>query len=258
MPDNSTDDMTEMLVRYMDNELLPDEKAAVEKLMHDDAEVNEHYQYLLAAKQSIRHQNLKQRVQNVHEAYINSKSGDETSTTKIVRPSVFKTFMRVAAIFIAVIAGYGVFEYSTTTNQSVYNNNFINYQLPVNRGINNTNSIDSLYSTANYTAVINAFEEKPQKNQEDYFIAAQSYLQLNNTDKAIQSFLEVKRLNDANAQKYFVDETDYYLALAYIKAGSIQDAENLLKKITSDKQNLYYNNAKEISDYKLKILKLKK
>lgn len=258
MPGNSTDDILEMLVRYMDNELLPDEKQVVEKMLHENADLNERYQYLLAAKHAIRYQNLRQRVQSVHNEYINSANSNQSVLPKIVRPSVFKTFIRVAAVFVAVIAGYGIFEYSTTTNQSVYNNSFINYELPVNRGINNTSSIDSLYAVANYNAAIKTFEEKSQKNQEDYFIAAQSYLHLNNTGKAIQAFSEVKKLNDASAQKYFVDETDYYLALAYIKAGNINEAENLLNKITADKQNLFYNKAKEISGYKLSILKLKK
>ncbi len=257
MPDNSTDDITEMLVRYIDNELSPDEKPVVEKMLFENADINERYQYLLAAKQAIRYQYLKQRVHALHNKYINSEIA-ETIPPAIVKLSVFKIFLRVAAVLIAVIAGSAIFEYATTTDQSVYNNNFINYELPVNRGVSNTNSIDSLYSAANYTAVIKSFEEKPQKNQEDYFIAAQSYLHLDNTDMAIQSFLEVKKLNDASTQKYFVDETDYYLALAYIKASNIDAAENLLTNITADKQNLFYDKAKEISGYKLSILKLKK
>jgi tetratricopeptide (TPR) repeat protein len=257
MPDNSTDNITELLVKYMDNELLPDEKPAVEKMLHENAEVKERYQYLLAAKQAIRHENLKQRVQRVHDEYISTGTTNKTVSAKVIKPSAFKIFMRIAAVFIAVIAGYGIFQYASTTNQSVYNNNFINYELPVNRGVNNTSSIDSLYTAANYNAVIKTFEEKPQKNQQDYFIAAQSYLHLDNTQKAIQSFLEVKKLNDASAQKYFVDETDYYLALAYIKTGNVDDAENLLNKITADKQNLFYNKAKELSGYKLTILKMK-
>src|ERR1700710_2147092 len=98
MPDNSTDNITELLVRYMDNELLPDEKPAIEKMLHENADVNEGYQYLLAAKQAIRHENLKQHVQNVHADFIYSKSVDTNSPAKIVKLSAFKMFMRVAAI----------------------------------------------------------------------------------------------------------------------------------------------------------------
>jgi len=257
MLDNYTNDISELLIKYMDNELSPDEKTAVEKMLHEDADVNERYQHLLAAKQAIRHQNLKQRVRLVHDEYI-SERANNINITKTKTPSIFKTFMRVAAVFIAVIAGYGVFEYSTTTTQSIFNDNYISYQLPVNRGADETDEIDSLYAAKNYTAVVNAFEQIPQKSQEDYFIAGQSYLSLDNTDKAIKCFLDVKKINNSSAQKYFVDETDYYLALAYLKAGNIDEAENLLNKITADKQNLYYKKAKDISGYKLRILKLKK
>ena len=39
--------------------------------------------------------------------------------------------MRVAAVFFIAVAGYSIFQYSTTNTQDVFNDNFINYQLPV-------------------------------------------------------------------------------------------------------------------------------
>ncbi len=258
MPDNFTGDITEMLIRYMDNELSEKEKPAVEKLLQENAEANERYQLLLAAKQAIRSGGLKQRVQKIHDEYIQANAKTEPAHAKVVRASsVFKTFMRIAAVFVIAVGGYGVYEYSTTNNASVFNNNFAKYELPVNRGENSTNDIDSLYNASNYAAAINAFEAKTQKDQKDYFIAGQSYLQLNNADKAIAAFEQIQNLNSTSTTKYFVEETDYYLALAFIKAGKISEAQSQLDKITSDKQHLFYNQAKNISGLKLHILKLK-
>lgn len=259
MPGSSANDIMEMLIRYIDDELSPDERTSTEKILRENADVDERYQYLLAAKQAIRSQKLKQRVQAAHNEYLHTEVPVKMIQQKIVKSSsFFRALMRVAAVFIALIAGFGIFEYGTTTDQSVYRENFINYELPVNRGAGNMSNIDSLYSSANYTEVINAFEGNQQRNQKEYFITAQSFLHLDKADKAISAFEEVKILNDRSDEKYFADETDYYLALAYIKSGRIDEAETLLNKITSDKHNLFYNKAKDISSFKLKILKLKK
>ena len=165
--------------------------------------------------------------------------------------------MRIAAVFILVIAGYGVYQFTSTNNSSLYEENFESYQLPVMRGEAEANSIDSLYNANNYTAVITTVTAKPAKTQKDYFLAAQSYLQTNNATEAINAFKNVEQLNNASTEKYFVQETDYYLALAYIKANDIDEAEKQLNKITANTQHMFYSKAKEISSTKLTILKWK-
>ncbi|MBV9961858.1 MAG: hypothetical protein JO072_06380 [Parafilimonas sp.] len=258
MPDNFTNDITELLIRYMDNELSESKKPAVEKLLKENTEANERYQLLLAAKQAIRLGGLKQRVQIIHTEFTENNVASEAMQTKTIKhPSFLNTLMRVAAVFIIVVTGYCVYEYNTTSDASVFNNNFTKYELPVNRGEDNTNKIDSFYKASNYASAITAFEITSQKDQHDYFIAGQSYLQLNNAEKAIAAFEQVQNLNSTSTIKYFVEETDYYLALAFIKAGKIKAAQLQLDKITADKKHLFYNKAKNISGLKLQVLKWK-
>ena len=114
-----------------------------------------------------------------------------------------------------------------------------------------------MYNSGSYQKVISAVSLKEHKSQKDYFLAAQSYLQLNDADAAINAFKQVEDINQKTNEKYFVYETDYYLALAYIKAGNIEKAEQQLNKITSNKQHPFYNQAKSITRTKLFILKLK-
>ena len=45
-----------------------------------------------------------------------------------------------------------------------------------------------LITPANYNDAIKIFDSIQDKNQQDYFIAAQSYLQLNNPTAAINAF----------------------------------------------------------------------
>ncbi len=248
----------ENIIQYIDDEMTMDEKQTFEKLLQQDAVLYERYQFMLAAKQAIRSKGLKEQVGKVHKDYIQSLNGPAVTTTHISHKlSFLKTFMRAAAVLVFVVAGYGIFELSTTNNDSLYKSNFVNFQLAVVRGEKQSKQIDSLYNAENYDAVIKAFNAGAQREQKDYFLAAQSYLHLNKPEEAISAFQRIEKINASTGQKSFVEQTDFYLALAYIKAGRIDEAEEQLNKITSNEQHLFYNNAENISRFKLKILKLK-
>jgi len=221
MQDNSTNDAMELLISYMDGELDATEKAATEKMLQDDAALKERFENLVAAKQVIKAHGLKQHIQSLHQQYYTETQAAETAPVKVIKPAFgLKTFMRIAAVFILVVAGYGVYQYAATSNESLYADNFISYQLPVTRGAEQTDDLDALYNANNYSAVIAAVNGKQQKTQKDYFLAAQAYLQTNDATAAIAAFKNVEQLNSTATDKYFAQETDYYLALAYIKAGN--------------------------------------
>lgn len=255
MPDNSTYDEMDLLIRYMDGEVDAEEKAATERMLQENSLLQERYENLLAAKEAIRSKGLRERVQALHQQF-NGQHQQETA--KVVKPSFGKTLLRIAAIFILVLAGYFTYEYSSTNNETLYAENFVSYEIPVARGSEQADNIDALYTAKNYTAVIGAINAKPVKTQKDYFLKAQSYLQTNNAVAAIAAFKLIEEMNMQSNEKYFEQETDYYLALAYIKANDIENAKRQLAKITANKQHLFYSKAKEISDTKLMILEWKK
>src|SRR6478735_10088079 len=119
MQDNAT---TEMLIKYIDGELNETEKEATEKLLQQNASLQEQYYYLLAIKQTIKLPERRQRVQAIHQEYIHQVNANGDGKPQAIKhQSLFKAFMRIAAAFFVVIAGYGVLQYASTTNQSVYN-----------------------------------------------------------------------------------------------------------------------------------------
>ena len=65
--DNSTPDMSEKLVRYLDGELNEDEKKSMEELLNSDSILQQEYNSLLAAREAIRHYGLQQQVKGVHQ-----------------------------------------------------------------------------------------------------------------------------------------------------------------------------------------------
>ncbi|MBG9375321.1 hypothetical protein I5907_03695 [Panacibacter sp. DH6] len=256
MQDNSTYDIIETLTRYVDDEMDEAEKAATTSMINNDAEVKERYENLLAAKRAIRSKGLKERVHAIHLAYANEIAQPEVA--KIVKPSFgIKMMMRIAAVLILVVAGMGVYTYSTTNNENVFEENFTGYQLPVNRGAGQFTNIDSLYAGGAYEAVIDAVNKTQIKTRQAYFLAAQAYLLTGNPAGAITAFKNVEQLNSSATDQYFVQETDYYLALAYIKMNDITNAEKQLAKISSNPKHLFYSKAKSISNTTLTILKWK-
>lgn len=257
MPDNFENNLPDMLVKLMDGELNETQKQAVEKMIADDVNLNERYQLLQLGKRAIRQQGLKQQVSNIQQEFLNQRNENVTSVKKLRTVSVFTRVMKIAAVFFIAVAGYGVFQYASTNTQNVYSNNFVHYQLPISRGMETNDARDLLYNSGSYDKVIAAVQQKKDKNQKDYFLAAQSYLQLNNANAAIDAFKQVENLNKKTNERYYVEETDYYMVLAYIKAGQIKNAEQELKKITSNKQHTFYNKAKSISRIKLFMLELK-
>ncbi len=257
MQDNFTDDDMELLVQYMDGELNKEETEKIETKLSEDAALQEQYYQILSAKRAIRSQGLKQLVSNIHQEYAEEKS-KEIKKRKVIKPTSFlKNFLSIAAIFVLIVAGYGVYQFTFTTSQSVYNDAFISYQLPLSRSDNKVSNLDSLYTAENYIDVINTVQSMEQKTQKDYFLLAQSYLRLNKANEAVFAFQQVEKLNQQSREKYFVQETDYYLMLAYIEANKIDLAEKKLETITSDKQHEFYNKAKSISRTKLMMLKWK-
>ncbi len=264
MQDNFTPDVIEQLIRYLDGELSPEETASTEKLLQEDAAIKERFDNLVAARNAIRAEGLRQKVKGLHQQFypeVSAVNSAENETAKIIKPSFgnsAKIILRIAAVFIFVVAGYSVYEYSTTSNDSVYADNFIKYQLPVSRGEGQVQqSIDSLFSANNFNGVIEIFKSTTEKKQKDYFLAGLASLETGDSKSAIDNLKTVQQLNGNSTAKYFEQETDYYLALAYIKAGNINEAEKQLNIIKANKQHMFYQKANEISSTKLRILKMK-
>ncbi len=94
MPDNST---IEKLISYMDDELNEAEKEKVEKMLQEDASLQEYYQYLVAAKRAIKSQGLKDTVKRIQEEEKREENDGEKNTLKMVKPTFFSpAFMNVA------------------------------------------------------------------------------------------------------------------------------------------------------------------
>ena len=262
MEDNSTQNLHELLIKYLDKELNEEEQVHVQTLLEEDVEAREMYENILLSRDIVRNAGLRARVKNLQQEYEKSEGIATPFEGKVVRGNFSKGLrkvIRVAAIVILILAFYSVFRYMNTTNEKVYANNFIAYKLTVSRGeVSNETGIDSLYISGNYDGVVNAVAQQQTPTQKEMFLAGIAYLEKNNANKAIDALKNVQELNKQQHAQLYSEEADYYLLLAYIKAGNIDAAQLQLHLILADKNHAYYQKAKDISSTDLKILKMKK
>ncbi len=265
MDDNFTNDLETRLIKYLDNELNDEEKLQVERLLNSDDKAKNIYHNLLIAKDAVRNVGLRAKVKALNDEFFNhtkQATTERNERAKIISGSFRRNLriaLRVAAVFIIVLASFAVYKYMSTTSEKLYANNFIEYKLPVNRGDSEqAGQIDALYNAGDYRGLISAIASKVPKTANDLFLLGIAYLKKDQPVNAIEAFQQLQSLNKRTGQSFFKYETDYYLLLAYIKAKEIDKAKKQLNLIVADRSHPYHEKAKEISQLDLNILNWKR
>jgi predicted negative regulator of RcsB-dependent stress response len=136
---------------------------------------------------------------------------------------------------VLIIAGYSFY---TLSSNKVFNENFRSYELTtVKRDSSEAGGIEQLYKEKRFKDVINMTGNRP--TVEDNFLKAMSYVELNNNSKAIEYFKQVLKADEQTGKPIMKDETEYYLALTYIRNKDFDLALNIMNKIHNDTNHLY-------------------
>ena len=121
----------EILIDYLDNQLSQEEAARVETLVQKDILVAGDLQYLKVGLNTVRLDAINGNVSTIRRSLENAKTTEKP--VAIVR-SMYKMSMRIAAIFVLVVGVTALYKYVSVNNQSVYNRQFIGYELSNSRG----------------------------------------------------------------------------------------------------------------------------
>jgi tetratricopeptide (TPR) repeat protein len=117
--------------------------------------------------------------------------------------------------------------------------------------------LERAWQQKNYSEVIRLASAMPAKGARANFFAAQSYLVLNDLPKAISNFEAVLRLNRQTAIPLYQDESEYYLALAWLRHQQPAKALPLFIRIFNDSAHLYHDQVNWWFMGRLHLLKLK-
>ena len=242
MNNNITPDM---LIQYLDNELDPQERLLVESQLSADAALQEQLERLRVAKQAFKQYARRQQVGAIHAEMMKSR---KPAPVRLLRMT-----MRVAALLMVLLLIAGLVQYSLLDASRLYSTQYETFTLGISRDVTSASPIEQAYRQGNMQQVIALYESNPT----DHFLAGQAYLSQNNPQQAIAAF--EKQLNaNANLElKPYQDDAEYYLALAWLKAGRTDKALPLFEKIHSQPVHAYHH---EVSGWyltKLRWLKRK-
>ncbi len=245
-----------LLIDYLDKHLSAEEAVKVDSLIRNDKQVATEWAYLGMAVEAVELNAIREQVVNARKKFGNMTEPVTKTSGALVR-NMYKTALRVAAIVIVVLGGALFYKYITVNNSSLYQHNFTEYTLSTNRGEGNQDVVETAYRDKNWNAVIQNSDQAMIKTSEYYFLSGMAALELKKYPEAVSRFEHVLNVNAKSADKYFQDEAEYYLALAYLMNNQTEKGVSMLDQIRANKNQVYYPLARQISVTDLKIIKLK-
>ena len=180
------------------------------------------------------------------------RSGFQT----IIRTMNFpRIALRVAAVIIVFVSSATIYKYASVSALSLYNKQFVNYELGTTRGDTKPDLLDFSYKTANWLDVIAINKMSIVNKNKSNFLAGMAEMELKHYPAAVKLFHAVI----ANkADDGFRDDAEYYAALAYLANHQVGQASALITDIKGNPDHKYYLLALNISPIDLKIIKIKK
>jgi hypothetical protein len=250
-------DKLDLVEAYLDGRLDDDQKNVAEKILQENPDLREEYEYMKLAVSSVQLSALHSQVGKVAKNHFSTIS--ETATIKPIAKVYNLRFyaLRVAAILLIVCISYTGMLYITTSPGKLFAEGFTDYDLPVSRGASTSTTIEQFYKLQNWQKVINTVAVENSTAQKDLFLAGISCLKINQAAPAASFFKKILVVNQTAINKYYQEESEFYLALAYLKLSNTKKAGTLLQSIQSNPAHPYYKDAKKISPFKMKMLEWK-
>lgn len=246
----------ELLEKYADGSATETEQATAENLMQSHPELQEEYEYMKIAIKSVKLSALHRQVSNIGAAY-NSNTNLQFNKTKPANVrSIGFYAVRVAAVLLVVLSSYYITLYATLTPDKLYSDYFEAYNSTTFRNASKGLNTEQLYKLQRWDEVLqNASKESSAK---DRFLAGLAALQLNKPQEASVWFNGIINNNTSNSEKSFSQESEFYLALAYIKLKNYDAAKELIIKMQQHPEHPYHKQAEKMSLLKTSILSFKK
>ena len=234
--DNSTHDMSEQLLRYLDGELSGPDKAEMEQRLSVDQGLREELENLKLTKQAVQSYGLQQHVARVRKEMKDTKLVSLTPVRRIIRYS-----LAAAASVLVVFLAVSVFRSASPSADKLFADNYQPYTIVTTRGNDSRSMIEEAYKNKEYSRVARLTDTST--TIKNIFLSGVSHLELKHTAYAITRFEKVLALNKEKGTKTLADESEYYLALAYLRNRQYTDADKLLTRIHNDPSHLYHEKA---------------
>lgn len=177
-----------------------------------------------------------QQLQQVHRAHIQKQSGGRVISMK-------RAWMRIAAVLILVVGGTLVYQYQSNSPEIIYGEMYSTYYIDKNRGTatNGSDEMVNAFRSGDYEKVTRLFGGLAAPAQRELFLAGNAFIETGAPGKAIDLFNRIREYNGKTGEKLYQDEAEYYLGLAYLKAGKDKQALEIFHSIRKDRNHTYYD-----------------
>ncbi|HLA57146.1 MAG TPA: hypothetical protein VK622_00220 [Puia sp.] len=243
----------QILIDYLDKELNQEESARMESALQREIDLNRELQYLNFAIDTVRLDAINQKVASIRQSQAKEQI-EEVAAPAILR-SMYNISLRVAAIIVIFFCLASVYKYSSVNNQSFYNKQFSGYELSNSRGLETHEAETDAYQNNKWNDVISIYHTGTNKSNQQSFLAAMAEMQLNHFQNAITLFENV--LNSKSRDTTYLEESEYYLSLAYLMNHEGNKAIQMINKIKANPNHTYHPIVSKFSFIDLKIIELK-
>jgi hypothetical protein len=246
-PDNK------ILIDYLDKQMNQEETARMESTIQRDIELNRELQYLKLAIDTVRLDVIKQKVASIRQSQVKGPIA-EPAAPAILR-NMYKTSLRVAAVVVFLLCVATIYKYTSVSNESFYDKQFSGYELGNSRGGEFHEAEMDAYRNKKWNEVISIYNAGTDKSNRQSFMAAMAEMQLNHFQNAITLFENI--LNAKTGDVTYLEESEYYVSLAYLMNHQGNKAIQMINKIKSNPNHTYYPIVSKFSSIDLKIMELK-
>lgn len=248
---------TDFLIRYLDNELSAEEKEALHHELQQNKSLQDQLQNLSITQHVVKNYGLKMKVGQLHQEMMEEFRESKTIKKDVPVKALWPVLLRIAAGLLILVFSYGLYQYATVTPDTVFSNNYQPYSLGTSRSGQSNEVIVKAYQQKDYASVLTQYSSLSSPDQSALFFAGQSYFATRDYANATLCFNKLLALNSSTHTRDFNDDTEYYLALSYLKTNSIKTAYPLLQQIHDNANHLYNDKVSSGVMRRLYFLKLK-
>jgi tetratricopeptide (TPR) repeat protein len=248
----------EQLIDHLDSTHKGQGSADVDTRIAADPEASQEWRQLWLAVDAVEQAALYEKVSTVRAEWIahrtDTKSVSAPQPGGAVVRSISRVALRAAAVVLVIGASAAIYKYSVTSSSGIYSSYYTAYDLNTSRGATTAqDEMDAAYKARNWSGVDDAFKKKKAKDNKSYFLEGMADMEAKKYDEAIGMFQQVMAANNLSGSDYFEDESEFYLAMAWLARNDVKEAMPLLEKIKADKTHLYHDVVVRMSSLDLRI-----
>lgn len=253
--DNSTNNMSENLILYLDGVLSGEDKKTMEDSMAANPALKAEFESLQQTRAAVRFYGLKQKVGSLHKSMMK----EMRSPVKSISPG--KKFLRyslaTAASILLLVGTYLTYNFFTLSPDKVFTANYSSYKLSNLRDGDNADPtpVEKAFREMNYKEVLRIHDAGEGPTPKSEFLCGIAALELKDDTKAIKCFKEVLDAGVRTGKPVLVDEAEYYLSLGYIRNKDYDFALPILLKIKNESEHKYNRAVSSRLIRKVKMLK---